>query len=104
MALRQGVLKLPLLRKKAPEMTNTNLHGNEQTRGCILLFGLPRSGTTWLGKLFDSHPDTLYRHELANRWHKELDGNTIERVMAIVRRSPFAGQYSTEPITRELAS
>lgn len=31
--------------------------------GCILLFGLPRSGTTWLGKLFDSHPDTLYRHE-----------------------------------------
>jgi hypothetical protein len=28
-----------------------------------LLFGLPRSGTTWLGKLFDSHPDTLYRHE-----------------------------------------
>lgn len=29
----------------------------------ILLFGLPRSGTTWVGKLFDSHPDTLYRHE-----------------------------------------
>lgn len=31
--------------------------------GPILLFGMPRSGTTWLGKLFDSHPDTLYRHE-----------------------------------------
>ena len=31
--------------------------------GPILLFGLPRSGTTWIGKLFDSHPDTLYRHE-----------------------------------------
>ncbi|WP_405234335.1 sulfotransferase family protein [Lentisalinibacter salinarum] len=29
----------------------------------ILLFGLPRSGTTWLGKIFDSHPRTLYRHE-----------------------------------------
>lgn len=29
----------------------------------ILLFGMPRSGTTWVGKLFDSHPDTLYRHE-----------------------------------------
>ncbi len=29
----------------------------------ILLFGLPRSGTTWLAKLFDSHPDVLYRHE-----------------------------------------
>lgn len=30
---------------------------------CILIFGMPRSGTTWVGKLFDSHPDTLYRHE-----------------------------------------
>lgn len=29
----------------------------------VLLFGLPRSGTTWLGKVFDSHPQTLYRHE-----------------------------------------
>jgi hypothetical protein len=32
-------------------------------RAPILLFGMPRSGTTWLGKIFDSHPDTLYRHE-----------------------------------------
>lgn len=29
----------------------------------VLLFGMPRSGTTWLGKVFDSHPETLYRHE-----------------------------------------
>lgn len=29
----------------------------------ILLFGMPRSGTTWVGKIFDSHPDTLYMHE-----------------------------------------
>lgn len=29
----------------------------------ILISGLPRSGTTWLGKLFDSHPRVLYRHE-----------------------------------------
>jgi hypothetical protein len=29
----------------------------------IFLIGLPRSGTTWLGKIFDSHPDTVYRHE-----------------------------------------
>lgn len=33
------------------------------TANCILLFGMPRSGTTWLGKLFDSHPHVLYRHE-----------------------------------------
>lgn len=29
----------------------------------ILVFGRPRSGTTWVGKIFDSHPDTLYLHE-----------------------------------------
>ena len=34
-----------------------------QAQQPILLFGMPRSGTTWLGKIFDSHPDTLYRHE-----------------------------------------
>jgi hypothetical protein len=31
--------------------------------GPILLFGMPRSGTSWLGKIFDSHPGTVYRHE-----------------------------------------
>jgi hypothetical protein len=29
----------------------------------ILLFGMPRSGTSWVGKIFDSHPSTIYRHE-----------------------------------------
>ena len=29
----------------------------------LFLFGMPRSGTTWLGKIFDSHPDVLYLHE-----------------------------------------
>ena len=29
----------------------------------ILLFGMPRSGTTWIGKIFDSHGDTFYLHE-----------------------------------------
>lgn len=29
----------------------------------LLIFGIPRSGTTWLGKLFDSHPDIVYLHE-----------------------------------------
>lgn len=35
----------------------------------ILIFGMPRSGTTWLGKIFDSHPDTLYQHE-PDTWHR----------------------------------
>ncbi len=38
----------------------------------LLLFGMPRSGTTWIGKLLDSHPDTLYRHE-PDSWQR-LDG------------------------------
>ncbi len=29
----------------------------------ILLLGSARSGTTWLAKIFDSHPEVLYRHE-----------------------------------------
>lgn len=39
----------------------------DMTSGGIppLLFvaGAPRSGTTWLAKIFDSHPNVLYRHE-----------------------------------------
>lgn len=29
----------------------------------ILVTGSPRSGTTWLGKIFDSHPGIFYRNE-----------------------------------------
>ena len=28
-----------------------------------LLFGMPRSGTTWVAKILDSHPHADYRHE-----------------------------------------
>jgi hypothetical protein len=29
----------------------------------LLILGAPRSGTSWTAKVFDSHPDVLYRHE-----------------------------------------
>ena len=29
----------------------------------VFVIGAPRSGTTWLGKIFDSNPNVLYRHE-----------------------------------------
>lgn len=29
----------------------------------VCIFGVPRSGTTWLGQLFNSHPAVLYRHQ-----------------------------------------
>lgn len=64
----------------------------------ILVAGLPRSGTSWMGKIFDSHPDTLYLHEpdkhiqlpgvpmlLPAEPRKELD-EFLRRVLA--NRSP----------------
>jgi len=39
----------------------TNVAGLAET--AILIVGAPRSGTTWLAKILDSHPDVLYRHE-----------------------------------------
>lgn len=29
----------------------------------LMIIGMPRSGTSWLGALFDSHPRTVYLHE-----------------------------------------
>ena len=48
-------------------MRENFLHANADVafngHGAVVIFGLPRSGTTWLAKIFDSHPDVLYRHE-----------------------------------------
>ncbi len=43
--------------------TTEKASDNHAVPAAVLLLGLPRSGTTWLAKIFDSHPDTLYRHE-----------------------------------------
>jgi hypothetical protein len=40
--------------------------GQSVQNNLIWLVGLPRSGTSWLGKIFDSHPATGYRSEPDN--------------------------------------
>ena len=52
----------------------------------ILLFGMPRSGTTWIGKIFDSHPDTLYRHE-PDSWGRL---NAIPLMAPVERAAEYA--------------
>jgi hypothetical protein len=71
----------------------------------IFIFSLARSGSTWLGKIFDTHPDVLYLHEpdIADRgldllpyWFEsapdaiqiEAARQYLERLMA--KRSPRA--------------
>lgn len=45
-------------------MTSTHTRPLNATRPPLLMvFGRPRSGTSWLGKIFDSHPGTVYLHE-----------------------------------------
>ena len=43
----------------------------------LLIFGFPRSGTTWLGNLFNLHPDVINRHEMLGRSSDKLDDETF---------------------------
>ncbi len=58
---------------------------------------MPRSGSTWLGKILDSHPDTLYRHEPDGFGHvndlpllvpPEQAGSYASRIEEFVRSLP----------------
>lgn len=46
-----------------PFQTVSQMENDTLSRRLVLLFGLPRSGTTWIGKIMDSHPEILYLHE-----------------------------------------
>ena len=40
-----------------------SVNTDKSTSKFLLVFGAARSGTSWIGKMFDSHPMTLYKHE-----------------------------------------
>lgn len=42
-------------------------------RAPIFLLGMPRSGTTWVAKVFDSHPGVSYRHEGESEFDVHLE-------------------------------
>jgi hypothetical protein len=58
----------------------------------ILLFGMPRSGTTWIGKIFDSHTRTLYRHE-PDTWNKITQIPLLEDVSQAHKHCAFVNDY-----------
>jgi hypothetical protein len=76
----------------------------------ILLFGMPRSGTSWIGKILDSHPETLYRHEPdaggklnglplgANASDAARYGDTVAEFVRGLPRTRSAKVASTMPI------
>jgi len=61
----------------------------------ILLFGMPRSGTTWIGKIFDSHTKTLYRHE-PDTWKKIKQIPLLEHVENAESHCRFVNKYVDE--------
>lgn len=58
----------------------------------ILLFGMPRSGTTWIGKIFDSHTRTLYRHE-PDTWNKIREIPLLENAKYSDKYTDFLNSY-----------
>lgn len=59
----------------------------------IMIIGASRSGTSWVGKVFDSHPDVLYRHEPDASLHEPglpffIDPTETERYV------PLAADYA----------
>ena len=46
----------------------------------ILIVGHPRSGTTWLANLLNSHPDVAYRHEIIGRSYRLFGAKLFEKL------------------------
>lgn len=69
----------------------------------ILLFGMPRSGTTWIGKIFDSHHQTLYRHE-PDTWNKITTIPPLEDSNDFLQHCKFINIYLDKMVKSRTAS
>ncbi len=61
----------------------------------LLIVGAPRSGTSWLAKIFDSHPEVLYRHE-PDTIYRTRDFPVYCPPQAFDAHSAAARQYLTQ--------
>src|SRR5258707_1137372 len=97
---------IPLLRRDNPPAANPP---PENADGVIFVVGAPRSGTTWLAKILDSHPDVIYRHE-PDEWipaPNDLDETNIHALVgrwvadrslrASTKRPFFPKSWQTTP-------
>src|SRR5215471_14258314 len=66
-----------------------------ETPRFLLLFGMPRSGTTWIGKIFDSNPLTLYKHEPDRRMPEVPMAPRLDE--ELVLREPIRRFFSRLP-------
>lgn len=71
------------------ETSKASLHGDHWdslAASAILVLGSSRSGTTWLAKIFDSHPDILYRHEPDELTRPNSDLDPAEQISTWLRQ------------------
>jgi hypothetical protein len=88
---------IPRMRREQQSVAD-QLPENED--GVIFVVGAPRSGTTWLAKILDSHPDVMYRHE-PDEWipspndldetniHALVDRWIVDRSLRTSTKRPF---------------
>ncbi|WP_428487723.1 sulfotransferase [Rhodopila sp.] len=61
-------------------------HYEKLAASAILVLGSPRSGTTWLAKIIDSHPDVLYRHEPDELAGPDQRAAPVDQISAWIRQ------------------